>query len=84
MYHDQGLVPFKALAFDSGVNYSAGLPIVRTSPDHGVGYDIAGQNKASEESFRSAVYLACDIFKTRNNWKQMTANPLGSYVRERE
>lgn len=84
MYHDQGLVPFKALAFSSGVNYTAGLQVVRTSPDHGVGYDIAGQNKASEESFRSAVYLACDVFRTRNGWKQMTANPLKSYSHERE
>src|ERR1051325_1111374 len=84
MYHDQGLVPFKALAFDSGVNYTAGLSIVRTSPDHGVGYDIAGQNKASEESFRSAVYLACDVFRTRNGWKQMTANPLKAFSHERE
>lgn len=84
MYHDQGLVPFKALAFETGVNYTGGLPIVRTSPDHGVGYDIAGKNKASEESFRSAVYMACDIFRTRNGWKQMTANPLKSFSKERE
>ena len=84
MYHDQGLVPFKAIAFDSGVNYSAGLPIVRTSPDHGVGYDIAGKNLASESSFRSAVYLACDIFRTRKGEKELFANPLKSYSRERE
>lgn len=84
MYHDQGLVPFKALAFDSGVNYTAGLSIVRTSPDHGVGYDIAGQNKASESSFRSAVYLACDIFSTRKGEKEIHANPLKSYSKERE
>ena len=76
MYHDQGLIPFKAIAFDTGVNYSAGLPIIRTSPDHGVGYDIAGKNQASESSFRSAVYLACDIFKTRKEEKIITANPL--------
>ena len=84
MYHDQGLVPFKAIAFDSGVNYSAGLPVVRTSPDHGVGYDIAGKNLASESSFRSAIYLACDIFRTRNGEKELFANPLKSYSRERE
>lgn len=84
MYHDQGLVPFKALAFDSGVNYTAGLPVIRTSPDHGVGYDIAGQNKASESSFRSAVYLACDVFNTRKGEKAIHANPLKSYSRERE
>ncbi|MBI4930797.1 MAG: 4-hydroxythreonine-4-phosphate dehydrogenase PdxA [Bacteroidetes bacterium] len=84
MYHDQGLVPFKALAFDSGVNYTAGLPVIRTSPDHGVGYDIAGQNKASETSFRSAVYLACDIFRTRKGEKEIYAHPLRSYSQERE
>ena len=85
MYHDQGLIPFKAIAFDSGVNYSAGLPIIRTSPDHGVGYDIAGKNVASETSFRSAVYLACDIFKTRKQEKEITANPLKALARnERE
>ncbi len=76
MYHDQGLAPFKAMAFHNGVNYTAGLPIVRTSPDHGVGYDIAGQNKASEQSFRQAVYLACDIYKTRRMNKQLLANSL--------
>lgn len=85
MYHDQGLIPFKAIAFDSGVNFSAGLPIIRTSPDHGVGYDIAGKNVASETSFRSAVYLACDIFKTRKQEKEITANPLKALARnERE
>ena len=76
MYHDQGLAPFKAMAFHNGVNYTAGLPIVRTSPDHGVGYDIAGQNKASERSFRHAVYLACDIYKTRRMNKRLLANSL--------
>ena len=76
MYHDQGLAPFKAMAFHNGVNYTAGLPIVRTSPDHGVGYDIAGKNVASEQSFRQAVYLACDIYKTRRMNKQLAANSL--------
>ena len=80
MYHDQGLVPFKTMAFDTGVNYTAGLPFIRTSPDHGVGYDIAGKNQAREESFRSAVYLACDIFKTRNHQKEIGLNPLKSYT----
>lgn len=84
MYHDQGLVPFKALAFESGVNYSAGLSIIRTSPDHGVGYDIAGKNEASESSFRSAVYLACDIFRNRKQEKEIHANPLKSHSHERE
>lgn len=78
MYHDQGLIPFKALAFSSGVNYTGGLPIIRTSPDHGVAYDIAGKNIADESSFRNAVYLACDIFKTRNLYKKITVNPLKS------
>ena len=85
MYHDQGLIPFKALAFETGVNYTAGLSVIRTSPDHGVGYDIAGKNLASETSFRSAVYLACDIFKTRNHEKEINANPLKSLSKnERE
>ena len=65
MYHDQGLTPFKTLAFNSGVNYTAGLKFVRTSPDHGTGYDIAGKNIASEGSFREAMYLACDIVKSK-------------------
>ncbi|HEY4798265.1 MAG TPA: 4-hydroxythreonine-4-phosphate dehydrogenase PdxA [Bacteroidia bacterium] len=85
MYHDQGLIPFKALAFETGVNYTAGLPVIRTSPDHGVGYDIAGQNKANEASFRHAVYLACDIFNTRKGYKEITANtlkPSADYQRE--
>lgn len=65
MYHDQGLIPFKTLAFESGVNYTAGLPIVRTSPDHGTAYDITGKNLASEQSIREAIYLACDIIRKR-------------------
>ncbi len=78
MYHDQGLAPFKALAFNSGVNFTAGLPVIRTSPDHGVGYDIAGKSVADESSFRNAIYTACDVFKTRNNWKEISSNPLPS------
>jgi 4-hydroxythreonine-4-phosphate dehydrogenase len=69
MYHDQGLVPFKTLAFESGVNYTAGLPIIRTSPDHGTAFDIAGKNVASENSFRSAIFLAMDIFRSRRKSK---------------
>lgn len=65
MYHDQGLIPFKTLAFDVGVNYTAGLSFIRTSPDHGTGYDIAGKNEASPESFRNALYLAVDIIHRR-------------------
>lgn len=76
MYHDQGLTPFKAMAFDSGVNYTAGLPIVRTSPDHGTGYSIAGEGIASENSFRQAIYLACDIFNNRKMHREINANKL--------
>ncbi len=84
MYHDQGLTPFKALAGGTGINYTAGLPIVRTSPDHGTAYEIAGQGIASEESFRNAIYLACDIFQNRKNYKMMTANPLVALEKEME
>ena len=66
MYHDQGLIAFKTLAFDNGVNYTAGLPIVRTSPDHGTAYNIAGKNLADEGSMRQAIYLAADIIKSRS------------------
>ena len=66
MYHDQAMVPFKTLAVDGGVNYTAGLPIVRTAPDHGTGYDIANRNIADPNSFRHAIYLAIDILKNRN------------------
>jgi len=65
MYHDQGLVGFKTIAFENGVNYTAGLPIVRTSPDHGTAYAIAGKNMADESSLRQAIYVACDIIKNR-------------------
>ena len=65
MYHDQGLIPFKTLAFESGVNFTAGLPIIRTSPDHGTAFNIAGQGKASSESMRSALYLAIDVVRKR-------------------
>ncbi len=63
MYHDQGLAPFKALCFDEGVNFTGGLPFIRTSPDHGTAYDLAGKNSVAEDSFRSAIYLACDLVK---------------------
>lgn len=66
MYHDQGLIPFKTLAFDTGVNFTAGLPVIRTSPDHGTAYSIAGTNKASENSMREAIFLAYDLWKNRN------------------
>jgi 4-hydroxythreonine-4-phosphate dehydrogenase len=76
MYHDQGLAPFKALAFESGVNFTAGLPIVRTSPDHGTAFDIAGNDKASEYSLRNAIYLALDIYRNREFIKEIEADPL--------
>lgn len=76
MYHDQGLAPFKALAMDEGVNYTAGLPLVRTSPDHGTAYDIAGKGVASEASFRHAVYTAIDVFRNRQQDKEIRVNPL--------
>ncbi len=76
MYHDQGLIPFKNMAMESGVNFTAGLPIIRTSPDHGTAYNIAGQNLASEVSFLQALYLACDVFKNRKFYAEITANPL--------
>lgn len=76
MFHDQGLAPFKALAFDNGVNYTAGLPFVRTSPDHGTAYDIAGQDKANPDSFRAAIYLALDVFRNRMINKEITSNPM--------
>lgn len=67
MYHDQGLAPFKTIAFNSGVNFTAGLPVVRTSPDHGTAYAISGKNQADEKSMRQAIYAAVDIFKTRHD-----------------
>ncbi|WP_304314932.1 4-hydroxythreonine-4-phosphate dehydrogenase PdxA [Phocaeicola plebeius] len=76
MYHDQGLAPFKALAMDEGVNFTAGLPIVRTSPAHGTAYDIAGKGIASEDSFRQAVYVAMDVFRNRVWEKEISARPL--------
>lgn len=76
MYHDQGLIPFKALSFGDGVNYTAGLPIVRTSPDHGTGFDIVGQNKANPSSFRHAIYAAVDIARNRQRYLEMHENPI--------
>ncbi|MEO1514609.1 MAG: 4-hydroxythreonine-4-phosphate dehydrogenase PdxA [Bacteroidota bacterium] len=76
IYHDQGLIPFKALSFGDGVNFTAGLPGVRTSPDHGTAFDIAGENKADPSSFRRALFLAIDIAKSRRDHEEMHANPL--------
>ena len=76
MYHDQGLAPFKSISFTSGVNYTAGLPFIRTSPAHGTAYEIAGKNEASPDSFRQAMYLALDIYKNRMRYKKWNENPL--------
>lgn len=76
MYHDQGLIPFKALAFDKGVNFTAGLPIVRTSPDHGTGFDIVGKGIANPSSMMSAIYMAIDICNNRLKYEQMREDTL--------
>lgn len=76
IYHDQGLIPFKALAFGHGVNFTAGLPVVRTSPDHGTAYDIAGKNLADHGSLETSVFAALDIIANRSAYAEMTANPL--------
>ena len=74
MYHDQGLTPFKALAFEEGVNYTAGLPIVRTSPDHGTAYEMAGRDMADPRSMKSAIYAAIDIYNHRTDYDELVAN----------
>jgi 4-hydroxythreonine-4-phosphate dehydrogenase len=76
MYHDQGLIPFKTIAFGKGVNYSAGLPVIRTSPDHGTAFDIAGEGKADPSSFRQALYLAIDLIRNRGISSEINSNPL--------
>lgn len=76
MYHDQGMIPFKALSFESGVNFTAGLPIIRTSPAHGTAYEIAGKNEASPESMRAAIFLAADIFMNRKQYDELNKDPL--------
>lgn len=86
MYHDQGLIPFKNIAFDGGVNFTAGLTHVRTSPAHGTAYELAGKNVASADSFRQAIYLAVDIVRMRHEHKKLTSNilsvPKGSFSSE--
>jgi 4-hydroxythreonine-4-phosphate dehydrogenase len=84
MYHDQGMIPFKTLSFDRGVNFTAGLPFVRTSPAHGTAYDIAGKNEASHNSFREAVYLAIDIFHNRIAFDELNSHPLQNYLKDIE
>lgn len=76
MYHDQGLIPFKSIAGEYGVNFTAALPIVRTSPAHGTAYDLAGKGVANEQSFRQALYMACDIYETRMENRQLTADAM--------
>jgi 4-hydroxythreonine-4-phosphate dehydrogenase len=80
MYHDQGLAPFKTIAYEEGVNYTAGLPFIRTSPDHGTAYDIAGKNMADEQSFSEAIFTAIKIFRNRTEYQELTKNPLKSKV----
>lgn len=84
MYHDQGLTPFKTLAMDSGVNFTAGLPVVRTSPDHGTGYDIAGKGEASPDSMRAAIFMAIDIFRRRTDYDHACSHPLRRQSTEKE
>lgn len=84
MYHDQGLIPFKTLAFNSGVNFTAGLNFIRTSPDHGTAYEIAGKQRADESSFREALYMAIDIYRTRHLNEEISANPLAFSPMKRE
>jgi 4-hydroxythreonine-4-phosphate dehydrogenase len=83
MYHDQGLTPFKIISFEDGVNFTAGLSIVRTSPDHGTAYEIAGQNKAKPDSFRAAIFMAVEIFNRRKEYDELHANPLKPQKQER-
>ena len=78
MYHDQGLTPFKSLTYEGGVNYTAGLPVIRTSPAHGTAYEIAGENKADPSSFRHALFAAIDIYKSRNINKKNNKNQVES------
>jgi 4-hydroxythreonine-4-phosphate dehydrogenase len=78
MFHDQGLAPFKALSFSDGINFTAGLPVIRTSPSHGTAFEIAGLNEASENSFRQSLYLGIDAYKNRLSFAELNANPLKS------
>ena len=80
MYHDQGLEPFKALSFMDGVNYTAGLPIIRTSPDHGTAYDMAGRDMADPHSMMASIYAAIDILHARENYDVL----LKGKMKERE
>ena len=81
-YHDQGLIPFKTLSFGQGVNFTAGLTRVRTSPDHGTAYEIAGKGVADEGSFKEALFMGIQIFRNRVDFEELTANPLKKYPRK--
>lgn len=83
MYHDQGLTAFKALSMDDGVNFTAGLPVVRTSPAHGTAYDIAGRGEADENSFRQALFVAIDVWRNRKFFDESIANPLPKLYQDR-
>lgn len=83
MYHDQGLAPFKTIATSGGVNFTAGIPYVRTSPDHGTAFDIAWQNLADEQSMRDAIYMAIDIYRNRSSFEESSANPLKKHVADK-
>ena len=76
MYHDQGLAPFKALSFEDGVNFTAGLPVVRTSPDHGTAFEMAGRDEADPLSMRAAIFTAIDIFRKREQFRQLQENKM--------
>jgi 4-hydroxythreonine-4-phosphate dehydrogenase len=84
MYHDQGLIPFKTLSFGNGVNFTAGLPQVRTSPDHGTAFDLAGKNMADPSSFRRALYLAMDVARNRAEYKELHDNAIGQLKKPAE
>lgn len=84
IYHDQGMIPFKLLSFEDGVNFTAGLPYVRTSPAHGTAFEIAGKNIANPEAFRNAMHLACEIFNNRTEYDQLHANALFPAPKEPE
>ena len=84
MYHDQGLIPFKALSFGAGTNFTAGLSVIRTSPDHGTAYDIAGQDKADSSSMLQSIFNAIDIYRWRDDFYNSRANSLNKEIRPSE
>lgn len=84
MYHDQGLSPFKSLSFEDGVNFTAGLPVIRTSPDHGTAFEMAGRDEADPLSMRAAIFTAVDIYRNRQAWKELQEGKLTITVHEEE